>query len=99
MKLLKKKHFENINGYSQLRQEIVVKKARPVFDDKIEECYKKLIEKCWCSDPSERLTFDEIINILKTDPDFIANDVEIMGNLSENGIGKVTDFWNYHNRY
>ena len=40
---------------------------RPSFDESIPDCYRCLIESCWSQDPSERPTFEEIVEILKSD--------------------------------
>lgn len=48
-------------------------KYRPPFNVPIPKCYQKLIESCWSDDLEMRPTFDEIVNLLNTDPDFISN--------------------------
>ena len=42
---------------------------------KLNHCYKTLIEKCITKTPEERPTSDEIIHMLKTDPEFITNQI------------------------
>lgn len=42
---------------------------------KIPKCYRDLIKKCWSYDPAERITFDEIVHILRTNRDFITEDI------------------------
>lgn len=42
-----------------------------IDDDAIPDCYRQLIEKCWSQDPKERLSFDQIVNNLKTNNEFI----------------------------
>ncbi|KAK8876604.1 hypothetical protein M9Y10_006822 [Tritrichomonas musculus] len=49
---------------------------RPEIDSSVPDCYCDLIEQCWSQDPSERPTFDEIVDDLKTNPDFITSSVD-----------------------
>ena len=49
---------------------------RPPFDHEIPICYKKLITNCWDEDPEKRPSFNEIVELLKTDPDFILDTVD-----------------------
>ncbi|KAK8836698.1 hypothetical protein M9Y10_037635 [Tritrichomonas musculus] len=44
---------------------------RPKFDAPIHKAYKNLIERCWSQDPKMRPTFDQIVNELKTNSEFI----------------------------
>ena len=48
---------------------------RPSFNFPIPSFYKNLIENCWCQTPRERITFDEIVSILRNDPSFITSDI------------------------
>ncbi|KAK8893048.1 hypothetical protein M9Y10_030307 [Tritrichomonas musculus] len=57
--------------------QVIFKHYRPKLTESIPKCYKNLIEKCWAEDPDERPTFDEIIDLLKTDPEFIFKDVDM----------------------
>lgn len=58
-------------------------KLRPKFNKKIPQCYQNLIQKCWSQEPLERPTFDEILATLKTDSNFITDQVN------------KEEFWNY----
>ncbi|KAK8889286.1 hypothetical protein M9Y10_034032 [Tritrichomonas musculus] len=49
---------------------------RPVFKETIPNCYKQLIEKCWDQDPKKRPTFEEIVNHMKTNQEFITENVD-----------------------
>ena len=49
---------------------------RPKITPDVPECYKKLIEKCWKQNFRERPTFEEIVEILKNDTDFITDTIE-----------------------
>ena len=49
---------------------------RPELNDDIPQCYRKLISKCWEQNPEERLTFDEIVYLIKNDENFITQNVD-----------------------
>lgn len=68
------KPYQGGNIYG-LIMDIVQKGTRPEFTEQIPDCYIKLIEKCWSQDPKDRPTFDEIVHLLKTDRDFIRNNI------------------------
>lgn len=53
----------------------VLKGHRPKFDDMISSAFRNLIEKCWSHDPNDRPTFNEIVDMLKSNQDFITDDV------------------------
>ncbi|KAK8840242.1 hypothetical protein M9Y10_031187 [Tritrichomonas musculus] len=69
------KPFENLSNSLEIVNEITKNHGRPKFTKQIPDCYRKLIEKCWSEDPSERPIFKEITNQLKTDPNFITKNV------------------------
>lgn len=48
-------------------QNKVVDGVRPRCEDDVPDGMKKLLERCWDKNPSERPSFDEIFNILKSD--------------------------------
>lgn len=67
--------FQNMRGlYSGLAD--VLNGKRPHIDSSIDDCYRELIERCWADDPKKRPTFDEIVNLLKTDERFILDTVD-----------------------
>lgn len=68
--------FKNINNSNSLFNEIVINSSRPKIDSSIPEKYRQLIEKCLCQDPNERPSFEDISSSLKSDPDFLANNVD-----------------------
>ncbi|KAK8881293.1 hypothetical protein M9Y10_004028 [Tritrichomonas musculus] len=68
--------FCNLKEFQEFYDEIVIKRNRPSFSKPITGCYKDLIEKCWLQEPNERPTFDEIVDILKTNPSFISKEVD-----------------------
>ena len=72
--LFKENSFKNLTS-SQLFNEVVNNGNRPEIKKTVPECYRKLIEKCWSQDPSERLSFDQIVEYLKTEPEFITGKV------------------------
>ena len=49
---------------------------RPEIDSNIPDCYRELIQQCWSQDPSERPTFDEIVERLRSNPEFITDTVD-----------------------
>lgn len=56
---------------------VTIKHYRPQFNVPVPRCYKELIEKCWAEDPDERPSFDDIIDTLKSNPEFILEDVDL----------------------
>ena len=55
--------------------EIVFNGNRPELNESIPKKYKELIEKCWCQDPTHRMTFVEITFLLRTDQEFITEKI------------------------
>lgn len=70
--------FEHINSFNDMYTEIIVNSKRPEFNVEIPDCYRKLIEWCWSANPDDRPTFDEIANILRSDPSFITDQIDSM---------------------
>lgn len=69
-----RKHFEDLVAFDEFYNKIVNDGFRPSFKDySIPNCYQELIEKCWCQDPKKRLSFNEIVDILKTNKEFITD--------------------------
>lgn len=56
--------------------QMVANGGRPELPDDVPENYKNLIERCWSQSPSDRPTFDEIVNELKSDRSFITDCVD-----------------------
>ena len=74
--LTNEKHFNDYSSYIfYLLEEIKINKLRSKFNKVIPLCYKNLIEKCWSQKSQERPSFDEILNILITDSNFINDQV------------------------
>ena len=67
--------FQFLNNMNQIYSEIVIKGNRPEFNKNIPSCYRSLIEKTWSQNPNERLSFNEIEKLLKTDLSFISKGV------------------------
>ena len=65
------KGFNEFNLYPY-----VTSGQRPIFKYEIPKCYRELIEKCWSGNPYERYTFEEIVELLQTDQDFITENVD-----------------------
>lgn len=69
-----RKPFEDLVAFDEFYNKIVNDGFRPSFKDySIPNCYQELIEKCWCQDPKKRLSFNEIVDILKTNKEFITD--------------------------
>lgn len=68
--------FKKIKNDQQLLEEVYFNNIRPEFPDKIPDCYRNLIESCWVQNPDDRLSFDQIVEILENMPEFISNDVD-----------------------
>ena len=43
----------------------IIRGMRPEIDPEVPNCYKELISRCWSDDPSDRPTFDEIVEVIK----------------------------------
>lgn len=71
------KPYSNLRSSKEIKKYVVDENHRPSFSFPISKCYRQLIEKCWLFDPNQRPTFDEIINELKTNHDFITNEIDI----------------------
>lgn len=54
----------------------VINNKRPEFNVYVPNCYKKLIEKCWHNDAEKRPTFNEIVDILENDNEFITENID-----------------------
>ncbi|KAK8839039.1 hypothetical protein M9Y10_032505 [Tritrichomonas musculus] len=69
--------FKNIkSNLSSLFNEIVIKAGRPEIKNNVPCCYCSLIESCWAQDPKDRPTFDQIEYLLKTEKDFLGENVD-----------------------
>ncbi|KAK8834976.1 hypothetical protein M9Y10_018679 [Tritrichomonas musculus] len=49
----------------------VPKGIRPSFKFEIPTCYKNLIERCWDNDPDKRPSFEDIVDLLENNSEFI----------------------------
>lgn len=54
----------------------VISGVRPEFKFPLPSSYTNLIESCWAQDSKDRPTFEQIVNILKTDEGFITDTVD-----------------------
>lgn len=61
--------FENVPNIEIGKK--VLDGERPHLYDDVHEPYKELIEQCWSDDPSQRPTFEQIVEDMKTNPDYI----------------------------
>ena len=60
---------------SELIKNVVELGKRPELKSDIPLCYRQLIQKCWSQDPRQRPTFNEIVEELKNNPDFITEKI------------------------
>ena len=67
--------FYHINNPSDLKRIICDEEKRPEFNFFICKAFRDLIEKCWSQDPKSRPSFDEILKELRTNEEFISEDV------------------------
>ena len=68
------KPFNNLNFFEVFTK--VASGNRPEISAKISEPYKKLIEKCWSQNPSNRPSFEEIVKMLRSDKEFITDKID-----------------------
>lgn len=66
--------YENLNHFQVMIN--VINGFRPKLSNEIPSCYQKLIEDCWEDDPKRRPTFDQIVEILRNDQEFITETVD-----------------------
>ena len=67
--------FKNLD-LPMLYTKVIIQNYRPEFEYPIANCYKELNTKCWSGNPEERPTFDEIVDILKNNEEFITENVD-----------------------
>ncbi|KAK8872217.1 hypothetical protein M9Y10_007982 [Tritrichomonas musculus] len=61
--------------YFQIVQ-YIKKYKHPQIDESVPECYKNIIYACWSTNPSERPSFEQIVNEIKNNPSFVTNDID-----------------------
>ena len=66
--------FRNLDPVTFFKN-VVMGGLRPTFEDPINDAYRDLIERCWDKDPKLRPTFDQIVEELKTNKEFITEKV------------------------
>ena len=66
--------FKGTDMYNILKR--LVNKERPIIPSFVPHAYSQLIEKCWSQDPKDRTSFDEIVEELKSNSDFITDLVD-----------------------
>lgn len=76
--------FDSKNFFDLLKK--ISEGFRPKIDEIVPDCYRELIEDCWSQDPKERPTFDEIVDRLRNNHDFITSLVD------ENEFNEYVDF-------
>lgn len=74
--ITRERAFSDFNYYRYIFYEVRIKEKHPEIKKTIPICYRKLIEQCWAYDPKERPTFDEIIDILENNTNFISDNID-----------------------
>lgn len=59
-----------------LYSKVVIGNERPKFNFPISSCYIDLITRCWSVDPKDRPTFQNIVEELRTNKDFIIDTID-----------------------
>ena len=54
----------------------VINGYRPEIPPDVPNVYREMIERCWSQQPEKRPSFDEIVEDLKTNPDFMTNSID-----------------------
>ena len=54
----------------------VINGYRPEIPPDVPNVYREMIERCWSQQPENRPSFDEIVEDLKTNPDFMTNSID-----------------------
>lgn len=67
--------FSNLN-LTKIIRKVSIQGERPPLTDDISEAYQELLKNCWAQNPSERWNFDEIIDNLKNNRDFITDSID-----------------------
>ena len=67
--------FEGLT-YGMICKKVSVNGDRPEFKYPIPDCYHSLIARCWAQDPEERPTFEQIVEELKNNDEFITDCVD-----------------------
>ena len=70
------KPFCEIENMNDVLEKIINENKRPVLKESIPMSYKKLIERCWSQEQSERPTFEEIVYFLEMDSGFITDKID-----------------------
>ena len=79
------KPFENIS-IDELFINVVFFKKRPELTDDIPYLFRELLQRCWSMNPNDRPTFNDIVDELKNNPDYITQ------NIDENEFYEYIDF-------
>ena len=66
--------IENLNVIKVLQK--IESGKMPAFKENIPKAFQKLIDRCWSKNPLERPNFEEIVDSLKNDPEFIFEGVD-----------------------
>ena len=72
--MINAKPFNKVNIF--ILCSLVIQGKRPEFSKPVPEAYEDLMQRCWSPMPSNRPTFDEILNELRTNREFITDEVD-----------------------
>ena len=75
--------YDGVNG---IIRRVCKENLRPKIPKSVIKCYKNLIERCWNQNPNQRPSFDEIVNELRTNEDFV------QGNIDKKEFQQFIDF-------
>lgn len=60
-----------MNTTFDIINEVAILRKRPSITHAISNFYEDLIKRCWSHDPTELPSFDEIVDLLKSNPELI----------------------------
>ena len=70
------KPYSNFLSPIQIKKYVAEEGKRPPFNCVINNAFRSLIERCWSQEPKLRPTFDEIVEELQTNPEFITEEID-----------------------
>ena len=61
---------------SHFVSKVLERGERPQIKESVPECYRNLIQRCWAQNPGDRPAFEDIVNELKSNHEFVTADVD-----------------------
>ncbi|KAK8860565.1 hypothetical protein M9Y10_012230 [Tritrichomonas musculus] len=71
--IVSEKPFQDMDIYRIMM--MVRSSKRPELTEEVPNAYRKLIERCWSQEPSDRPTFDQILTEMRTNREYILENV------------------------